>query len=326
MDYYLFKLRFEGAVHFGTADSALSLQASADHFCADTLFSALCHTAGSLWGEAGIERLCRQAEAGALLLSDSMPWRVCGGEDVYYLPKPCAVSQTKKEIPSALRKAMKRLAWIPVEDMDAFRDSLAGKALYCPGEEPFGEGGARTQAAVRDGRDTVPYQVGTFRFFPSCGLYFLAGCADDEQAQQLQTLVSALGMSGIGGKVSAGYGAFSVEDVILLNEPFDAQTQWLYEALVCPRPKHYLLLTTSLPADDELEEALHGAMFQLARRGGYVQSATSSNAPQRKRTQVFLAAGAVLERPFSGALYTVAQGDGHAVYRYSKPMMLGVGF
>ena len=88
----------------------------------------------------------------------------------------------------------------------------------------------------------------------------------------------------------------------------------------------FLPKLSSLPADDELEEALHGAMFQLARRGGYVQSATSSNAPQRKRTQVFLAAGAVLERPFSGALYTVAQGDGHAVYRYSKPMMLGVGF
>ncbi|MGN0990788.1 MAG: type III-A CRISPR-associated RAMP protein Csm4 [Candidatus Ventricola sp.] len=325
MDYYLFKLRFEGAVHFGAADSALSLQTSADHFCADTLFSALCHTAGSLWGKAGIERLCAQVQAGELILSDSMPWRESGGEDVYYLPKPCAVSQVKQEIPSDLRKAMKRLSWIPVRDMDAFHDSLVGKALYCPQEEPFGEAGARTQAAVFDGRDTVPYQVGTFRFFPSCGLYVLAGCASDEQAEQLKTLLHALGMSGIGGKVSAGYGAFSVEDVVLLNEPFDAQTQWLYEALVCPQPKHYLLLTTSLPSDDELEAALSGAMFQLARRGGYVQSETFADEPQRKRTQVFLAAGAMLARPFSGALYIVANGV-HPVYRYAKPMMLGVGF
>ena len=326
MDYYLFKLRFEGAVHFGPADSALSLQASADHFCADTLFSALCHTAGSIWGEAGISRLCAQVQAGELLLSDSMPWREGDGRDVYYLPKPCAVSQTRQEIPSELRKAMKRLSWIPVEDMDAFRDSLAGKALYCPKEEPFGEAGARTQAAICDGRDTTPYQVGTFRFLPSCGLYFLAACSGDAQAQQLQTLVNALGMSGIGGKVSAGYGAFSVEDVILLNEPFDAQTQWLHESLVCPKPKRYLLLTTSLPADEELEEALQGAMFQLVRRGGYVQSETFADAPQRKRTQVFLAAGAMLERPFSGALYSVAQKGVHPVYRYAKPMMLGVGF
>lgn len=326
MDYYLFKLRFEGAVHLGTADSALSLQASADHFCADTLFSALCHTAGSLWGEAGITRLCAQVQADELLLSDSMPWRECNGEDVYYLPKPCAISQTRQEIPSQLRKVMKRLMWIPVRDMDAFQDSLAGKTLYCPKEEPFGEAEARIQAVVCDGRDTTPYQVGVFRFLPSCGLYFLAGCTEDEQAQQLQTLVNALGMSGIGGKISAGYGAFSVEDVILLNEPFDEQTQWLYDALICPQPKHYLLLTTSLPVDDELESVLSGAMYQLVRRGGYVQSETFAEVPQRKRTQVFFAAGAMLERPFSGALYSVAQGGGHPVYRYSKPMMLGVGF
>ena len=75
MDYYLYKLRFDGAVHFGMADSATSLQSSSDHFCADTLFSALCHTAGTLWGGDGIEVLCEQADTGRLLLSDSMPWR-----------------------------------------------------------------------------------------------------------------------------------------------------------------------------------------------------------------------------------------------------------
>ena len=72
MDYYLYKLRFDGAVHFGMADSATSLQSSSDHFCADTLFSALCHTAGTLWGGDGIEVLCEQADTGRLLLSDSM--------------------------------------------------------------------------------------------------------------------------------------------------------------------------------------------------------------------------------------------------------------
>lgn len=75
MDYYLYKLKFDGAVHFGLSESALSLYTTADHFRADTLFSALCHTALSLWGEEGVQTLVRQAEAGELLLSDSMPWR-----------------------------------------------------------------------------------------------------------------------------------------------------------------------------------------------------------------------------------------------------------
>ena len=149
---------------------------------------------------------------------------------------------------------------------------------------------------------------------------------DETQAQRLEKLLHALGTGGIGGKVSAGYGAFSIENVILLNEPFDAQTQWLYDALTAKNPKHYLLLTTSLPADDELDNALSGASYQITRRGGYVQSDTFSHTPQRKRTQYFLAAGAMLERPFAGALYSVAEAGAHPVYRYSKPMMLGVSF
>ena len=38
-------------------------------------------------------------------------------------------------------------------------------------------------------------------------------------------------MSGIGGKTSAGYGSFEIEDVIFLDEPFDDQTEWLHDAL-----------------------------------------------------------------------------------------------
>ena len=293
MDYYLFKLQFDGMAHFGASDSALSLQASADHFCADTLFSALCHTAGTLWGGAAIEALCRQVEEGALLLSDSMPWRSINGEDCYYLPKPCAVSQVKQDVPAKLRKTMKQLAWIPVSDMDDFHASLEGKKVYSPDVVPFGVHEVRTMAAVFDAEDTRPYQVGAYRFMPSCGLYFIAGCADEAHALQLEKLVKALGVSGIGGKVSAGYGAFTVDDVILLNEPFDVQTQWLYDALTNKNPKHYLLLTTSLPTDDELDEALAGAYYQLARRGGYVQSGSFDRTPQRKKTQYFLAAGAM---------------------------------
>ena len=72
MDYYLYKLKFDGAVHFGQSESALSLYTTADHFRADTLFSALCHTALSLWGEDGVQELVKQAEADELLLFRSV--------------------------------------------------------------------------------------------------------------------------------------------------------------------------------------------------------------------------------------------------------------
>lgn len=62
MNYYLYKIAFETAVHFGSSSSAQSLYVSEDHFCADTLFSALCHTALALRGQEGLERICQAAK------------------------------------------------------------------------------------------------------------------------------------------------------------------------------------------------------------------------------------------------------------------------
>lgn len=326
MDYFLYKLKFDGAVHFGQAESALSLYTAADHFCADTLFSALCHTALSLWGEQGVQMLIDQADANELVLSDSMPWRTVNGMVSFYLPKPCAVAGQKCNVPPELRKKIKKLAWIPVSDLDEFEASLEGKTLYNPADEPFGTAGERTSAAVEDNADTRPYQVGSYHFYPNCGLYIIVGVKEQKQAEQIKKLLTALGLSGIGGKTSAGYGSFTLEQALDLSGTCDTQSKWLLRALTERRAKHWLLLTTSLPADDELEQTMNGALYQLVRRGGFVQSSTFAASPVKKQTQYFLGAGAMLNKPFAGALYNVADGGSHAVFRYSKPMMLGVSF
>ncbi len=326
MNYFLYKLKFDGAVHFGQSESALSLYTAADHFRADTLFSALCHTALALWGEQGVQSLIEQVNADALLLSDSMPWRTDHGKDVFYLPKPCFVAEQKRDIPPELRKKTKRLAWIPIAGMNEFEASLEGKTLYNPDDKPFGIASERTSAAVTDGADARPYQVGSYSFYPDCGLYIIVGMNEKRQAEQMKKLLTALGLSGIGGKTSSGYGTFTVEQVLDLNAANDNQTKWLRRALAGKDTKHWLLLTTSLPADDEMERVLDGAMYQLVRRGGFVQSSSFAYNPVKKQTQFFLGAGAMLNKPFSGALYSVADSGTHAVFRYSKPIMLGVSF
>ncbi len=54
MNYFLFKLRFETAVHFGPSDAALSLAASEEHVRADTLFfRPVSDGAVSLWARGG---------------------------------------------------------------------------------------------------------------------------------------------------------------------------------------------------------------------------------------------------------------------------------
>ena len=46
--------------------------------------------------------------------------------------------------------------------------------------------------------------------------------------------------------------------------------------------------------------------------------------PIKKQTQYFLTAGSVLQHTYQGELYDVGIGVSHSVYRYSKPLFMGV--
>ena len=170
MNYFLFKLQFDTAVHFGGSDSALSLYTSEETLRADTLFSALCHETLVQQGEAALERLCESVRQGKLLFSDTMPWY----DKTFYLPKPIAASESTEEVETTLRKKVKKMAWIPVLAFDRYAKSLhAGH--FTPDDQPesFGTHYEQTKAKIPAQGDTEPYQVGLFRFAPNCGLYFI---------------------------------------------------------------------------------------------------------------------------------------------------------
>lgn len=131
MNYFLFKLSFHTPCHFGSSDSALSLYTSEDHFCADTLFSALCHTARTLYGNSGVEALIEKAQKDQLFLSDAMPW--CG--ERYYLPRPFLTARMDGHTAGAERKAMKNLAYIAVEDMADYLACMRGQGLFDAGRK-----------------------------------------------------------------------------------------------------------------------------------------------------------------------------------------------
>lgn len=319
MNYFLIKLKFDTAVHFGTSDSAQSLSASEDHICADTLFSALCHTALQTGGEERLNKLLDFVRAGQLLISDTMPWH----DEDFYLPKPFVVSNAKKDLPAEKIKAIKKLNWIPVSSFQTFSESVKGGEVYEQSEVSFGFNTERTRAHISETDDTEPYSVGLYQFNPDCGLYFIAATENEEQEELLLKLVNSLGMSGIGGKISSGCGKFHVDDAILLNEFYDDQTQWLYNALQA-ETETGLLITSSLPKEEELETSMEGANYQLIRRSGFVGSEGYAENPMKKKTQYFIKAGSVFRNRFAGELYSVGAGGKHPVYRYSKPLFLGV--
>ena len=319
MNCFLYRLRFNTPVHFGSSDSALSLYESEDHFRADTLFSALCHTALQLYGNDGFGKLPDMAKTGRLLLSDAMPW----AGDAYYLPKPCHAARTERELPADRRKAMKKLAWVPLDRLEEYCEAVKTGVLFECEAVSFGKAFESTKAVVPEQGDATPYPVGLFRFRENCGLYFLAALADPREQAWLTGLVEALGISGIGGKVTAGYGKFSIAQILDLNTA--APSRWKrLSALSNGESPRSLLLTTSLPRSEELESALEDADFRLVRRAGFAASEQYARTPCKKQTQYFLSAGSVVKHCFSGDLYEVGDGAAHPVYRYSKPLFLGV--
>ena len=334
MSYFLIRLRFSTAVHFGASDSADSLSLSLDHILADTLYSALCHTALQLYGESEVEQLILMTKAGSFKLSDTMPWRVDeNGDDEWYLPKPMIqpksdtqTANTQKthttELSHDEQKNLKKLKWISVNDLYSYIDSLNGGDKFDTKSKAvtFGHDEYMTRVAVTESSGNISYRVGLYRFCEDCGLYTIAEI-DDEYEERLESL-----FHGLGGKVTSGLGKFdfdAADDMILLDANNSYAPEWLHRALTNPSGAN-MLLTSSLPRDDELEKSLDGASYLLVRRGGFAMSESFSPTPTKKRTQYFFRAGSMFERRYDGDVYIVGKGAAHSVYRYSKPIFLGV--
>ena len=324
MNAYLYKLRFETAVHFGSPDSAMSLESSEERFCADTLFSALCHTAATMYGPDAASLLCKEVNDGEFLLSDSMPWK----EDTFFLPRPMLDSGARADINPQTRKAIKKLAWLPVDALDGFASFSQGMGEFTLSDIPgdFGDFAVTEHAAIprESGGDANPYAVSVFQFYKDCGLYFIALLKTPEQAARLSALLRGLGVTGIGGKTGAGYGKFSLSEILDLNHAPNAQAVWIWKSLSRSESPRQLLLTTSLPRPEELDAALDGACFQMVRRAGFARPASEETRGRKKRVQYFLASGSVLRRRFAGNLYPAGADGKDFVFRYGRPVFLGL--
>ena len=84
----------------------------------------------------------------------------------------------------------------------------------------------------------------------------------------------------------------------------------------------YMTLSVSLPNESEMESVLEDARYKIVKRSGFV--ASSNYRERRKRDLYVLAAGACVTHKFEGDIYDVGSDDGHAVYRYAKPVFMEV--
>lgn len=319
----MFKWHFTTAVHFGNEKGRLEESDFIMH--SDTLFSAICMEVLHLEGEAGIQKIYRFFHEHRLLLSDTMPYH----EETYFLPKPILQIETAyHDTNSILKKAYKKLRYIPAEQFEMYLSSLAGKTTF-----PIAEVNAlfsdcvysqdRVMVSVTGQKEPLPFYVNTWTFEKDAGLYLLVGYEQQEDVLWLEQILLRLGISGVGGKKNSGFGKFEQEDIIFLEDAYSAGQVALLHFLK-QEGNWYMTLAGALPRKDELEQALNGAAYQVKKRSGFVDSPTYAIGQRKRKNLYLLSAGSCFRQPFRGDIYDIADDGNHPVYRYAQPFFLGV--
>ena len=326
MNCFIYKLEFQTQLHCGDGANARSLDGASLSICADTLFSALCCTADAEEGKAGVEKFIGLTSQCGARFSDLLPYH---GEELY-IPRPAMLPLKQDAAPfGEIRKKIKKIGYIPLSHLQSYTDFMNGDGPF-ENDAPFSDFAdfeASAKVSVNGLEESAPYSVAGCRFNRGCGLYGILACDDEGCINHCRRLLKLLGYGGIGGRVSSGYGKFKVIDslsILSAEDAEDLQMEPLWNSLNGERSA-YVSVTTSLPADEELEEAMKGALYTLSRRGGFAVS-EALGTPVKKETQYFFSAGSLFHRRYGGCIFNVLKGGAHPVYRYSKPIFLGVDY
>lgn len=306
MKYQVYQLEFPNGVRFGSGN----LDSTETTFHSDTLFSALFQEALHFGEE---ENLLRTVRDGGLLFSDAFPY--IDGE--YYVPRPMVSLEIKEEDQgdSKEKKKFKDLRYVPIQYLD---DYVAGEFPKERLEDMkrLGKHDIKVSVNIRAEEEPQPYRVKAFRFQEGNGLYVIVGYVDEKARNLIIKLFDSLQYTGLGGKRSAGLGRFRCREMKLPPE---------LEERLNRNGGTRMLLSTAIPADEELSQVVQGSEYSLLKRSGFVHSATYAQSPMRKRDLYVFSPGSCFRCDFPGKLIEERNSGGsHSVFRYEKGFFMGV--
>ena len=303
----LFRLDFHHSVHFGDG----GLMKAKPTLYADTIFSAMCIEALKM-GQVYFDRLVQGVRTDQLRLSDGLPYI----DGLYYVPKPLIRLELEQQGDSSVKKAVKKLEYIPIQHLEEYIKGdldVKGESKYF--QDSFGVYCFTEKTSVSETEGSMPYGVASFRYKENSGLYICVQYEAEEDLELAEELLLEVSLAGIGGKKSSGYGRFELRPG-KMPAAFEQRLNGTYQK--------YMTLSIGIPEAAEMSGVLEGAGYRLVRRGGFIDSLTYASTFRKKREVYLMASGSVFSKRFSGELMDVSSGGSHPVYRYGKPVWLGV--
>ena len=339
MSYYLYKLRFTSPVRFGTDKGASGLSMSGFTASADTLFSALCDEWIQILGLDSFKDFISWVQAGDLLLSDLLPFNHSsdsaeGKQDCkIYIPKPVMLvkgEQTKKSSmgDSVMKKKFKKITHIQVDAIQSyieFQQAGDTDGFAMDPSQVFSEI-KTTRASISHNPESLPYHVASVKFLPDAGLCFVVRMNDDKKLL-FDKVLESLGMNGIGGKRSSGYGKFVVENdgEKLEQGPHQPASYEALSRMLHHESDTYLAISCILPSKKDFPILQDNrTCYQLSIRKGFVYSRDHSDTNMKRKQVVMVRAGSCMPTRMEGTVADTNPGGNHEVYRYGKGLFLGV--
>lgn len=331
MKYYVLRLKFLTPVHFGTAENKKSGNQQSFNCCSDTFFSALATEAASLDVEL-CERFIAAAKNGSLLLSDLLPY-YNGREAELYVPVPCYRREHADTLDFSLpfkdlclqyeaRREHENLAYIRASAVKAFMHPLADYAEPAQEKHCFGWSGVQRRMDFRNGGSA--YYVSNYNFAAGAGLYCIVGLEDDSLLKPMFKIIELLGLGGIGGRRSSGFGKFVLRDKpTILDAACSGDAGLLYKLLNYENAGVQMTLSALCPVAEQLDAVKEGS-FVLFRRSGFAYNYKAGSYEKRSNVYMIRAGACFAKRVDGQVLKLTAQGAGHTVYRYGKAMYMGL--
>lgn len=331
MSYFMYQLQFDTPIHFGTAEQGGKLEQIGFTLSSDTLFGAICCELSEQAESSVLKDFLDKCNSRKILFSDLLPYKMVDGEAFDYLPKPImpiareenAIQDIQQvRIMAAERKKMKKLSFIRASRMEEYAEKLRQGQPFVE-DNDFGVMSLIPKVYCRDD-ETRPYYVAEYSFNNESGLYGIIYVDDDDDFEWLCDTIQGLGLSGIGGKRSSGFGKFHfLDDPYDLNDGgFSPDDEALVAMLQNREASWQMGISSVIPGEDELS-LLEGSYYQLRKRSGFVT--LENGIGQEKKNSVYaLAAGSCFTDRLSGSIALLGTNAGHDVLRNGHGMFVGL--